>query len=290
MKTTVEERRINVGGLTTRYFTAGNDGLPLVLLHGDGESALDWSWVLPELAATHRVYAPDFPGTGDSAKPKREYSPEFLAQFVGDFLNALEIERAVLVGNSLGGLVALRLALSRFKQVVALALVDSSGLGQSVSPLLSHLTVPWYGEVAIAWAKTPLGAKQRAWSRAALLFAHPSKVPEAWVEEQERMALLPGFLEASLSSLRAQLDIFGQRQVLLDSLRQLQMPTLVVWGTDDLVLPKDQAQAAVSRLQQGHLALIPDCGHIPQVERPELFTDKLSKFLAGVAFSQAQNL
>jgi 4,5:9,10-diseco-3-hydroxy-5,9,17-trioxoandrosta-1(10),2-diene-4-oate hydrolase len=87
-----------------------------------------------------------------------------------------------------------------------------------------------------------------------------------------------------VSSLRAQLNVFGQHQVLLDSLPQLQMPTLVVWGTDDLVLPKSQGQDAVSRLQQGQLALIPDCGHLPHVERPELFTEELSKFLAGVGF------
>jgi 4,5:9,10-diseco-3-hydroxy-5,9,17-trioxoandrosta-1(10),2-diene-4-oate hydrolase len=168
--------------------------------------------------------------------------------------------------------------------VAALALVDSAGLANSVSPLLSHLTLPWYGEAAITWCKTPLGAKQRAWSRAALLFAHPTQVPGAWLAEQERMALLPGFLEASLSSLRGQVSLLGQHEVLLDSLPQLKMPTLVVWGTSDLVFPKDQAQAAVSRLQQGHLALIPDCGHLPHVERPEPFTAALSQFLTGVAF------
>ncbi len=281
----VEERRINVGGLTTRYFTAGNDGLPLVLLHGVSASALDWSWVLPKLAARHRVYAPDFPGYGESAKPNREYTPEFLKQFVVDFLDALGIERAVLVGNSLGGLVSLRFALSRPEQVAALVLVDSSGLGYAVNPALSQLTLPLYGEAAIAWCQTPLGAKQRSWLRTSLLFARPSQVPDVWLEEQERMAQMPGFLKATVSSLRAQLNIFGQYQVLLDSLGQLQMPTLVVWGTDDLVLPKEQGQDAVSRLQQGHLALIPDCGHLPHIERPELFTDELSKFLAGVAFS-----
>ena len=284
MKTAIEERRINVGGLTTRYFTAGNDGLPLVLLHGDSASALDWSWVLPKLGATHQVYAPDFPGFGESAKPNREYSLEFFKQFLGDFLDALGIERAVLVGNSLGGLISLRFALSHPEQVAALVLVDSSGLGYAVSPALSQLTLPLYAETAIAWCQTPIGAKQRSWLRTSLLFAHPSQVPDAWLEEQERMALLPGFLEASLSSLRAQLNVFGQHQVLLDSLGQLQMPTLVVWGTDDLILPKSQGQDAVSRLQQGQLALIPDCGHLPHVERPELFTHELSKFLAGVAF------
>jgi 4,5:9,10-diseco-3-hydroxy-5,9,17-trioxoandrosta-1(10),2-diene-4-oate hydrolase len=288
VKTAVEEQRINVNGFITRYFTAGSDGPPLVLLHGDGTSALDWSWVLPTLAATHRVYAPDFPGFGNSAKPTNiNYSLELLAQFVVDFLNALEVERAVLVGNSLGGLVALRLALSRPEQVTALTLVDSSGLGYSVSPLLSQLTVPWYGETMSAWCRTPLGAKQRSWLRAALFFADIKRVPAAWLAEQERMAQMPGYFEATLSSLRAQLNVIGQREVLLDSLPQLQMPTLVVWGTDDLVFPKEQAQDAVSRLKQGHLALIPDCGHLPQAERPELFTAALSKFLTEVASQTA---
>lgn len=98
------------------------------------------------------------------------------------------------------------------------------------------------------------------------------------------MALLPGYMEATLSSLRAQLNVIGQREVLLDSLPQLNMPTLVVWGADDKIFPKEQAQAAVSRLKQGHLALIPNCGHLPQVERPELFTAALSEFLTKVSF------
>jgi 4,5:9,10-diseco-3-hydroxy-5,9,17-trioxoandrosta-1(10),2-diene-4-oate hydrolase len=93
---------------------------------------------------------------------------------------------------------------------------------------------------------------------------------------------MPGFLQATLTSLRAQLNVFGQHQVFLDSLGQLPMPTLVVWGTEDVVLPKEQAHDAVSRLKQGHLALIPDCGHLPHVERPEMFSAELSQFLAGV--------
>ena len=282
MKTAIEERRININGLTTRYFTAGNEGPPLVLLHGDAASALDWSWVLPKLAATHRVYAPDFPGFGDSAKPSREYSPEFLKNFLVDFLDAIEVERVILVGNSLGGLVALRFTLSHPEQVAALVLVDSSGLGHSVTPLLSQFTLPGYGEAMIAWCNTPLGAKQRSWLRATLFFAQPSKVPNAWLREQERMSLMPGFLEATLSSLRAQLNVFGQYQILLDSLPQLKMPTLVIWGTDDLVFPKEQAEAAVSRLLKGHLSLIPSCGHLPHVERPEHFSAALSQFLTEV--------
>jgi len=276
----VEKQQIDVGGLNIRYLTAGNEDLPLVLLHGVGDSAVDWSWVVPALGSRHRVLAPDFPGSGDSAKPQREYSLEFLTQFLADFLNTLELQRVILVGNSLGGLIALRFALSNPERVAALVLVDSMGFSQLVNPVLSNLTLPWYGELAIAWSKTPLGAKQRAWSRAALLFANPFKVPAAWLAEQERMGLLPGFLEANLSILRSQLYVLGQRQVVLESLPQVQMPTLVVWGTNDLVLPNYQAEDAVKRLQQGHLALIPDSGHLPQVERPELFTDALNQFFA----------
>ncbi|PIG92208.1 alpha/beta fold hydrolase [Gloeocapsopsis sp. IPPAS B-1203] len=282
MNTVVKEQQINLNGFTIRYFTAGEDGLPLVLLHGNAASAIDWSWVLPRLANQYRVYAPDFPGFGDSSKPNLNYSLDFLTQFVSDFLNALNIEKAVLAGNSLGGIVALRFALSNSDRVASLVLVDSSGLGYAVTPLLSQLTLPGYGEIMIAGCKTPLGAKPRSWLRATLLFTHPGKVPAIWIAEQERMSLLPGFLEASLSALRAQLNFIGQREVLLDTLNQLTIPTLVVWGTNDSVFPKYQAETAVSRLQRGQLALIPDCGHLPHVERPDLFSNAVNQFLVEV--------
>lgn len=104
----VQEQRINLNGLSVRYFQTGSEGLPLVLFHGTGESALDWSWVLPKLGEKYHVYAPDFPGNGESAKPIREYSVEFLTQFAIDFINEIGIERAVIAGNSLGGLICLR--------------------------------------------------------------------------------------------------------------------------------------------------------------------------------------
>ncbi len=86
----MQERRIDVDGLPTRYLTAGDDGPPLVLLHGVGDNALDWRWVTPALARSHRVYAPDLPGAGESAKPEdADYSPVFFERFVAAFLDAL---------------------------------------------------------------------------------------------------------------------------------------------------------------------------------------------------------
>ena len=275
----VQEREIEVEGVPTRYLTAG-EGSPLVLLHGVGDNALDWRWVIPTLARDHRVYAPDLPGSGGSAKPAVDrYSPVFFERFVGAFLDALGVERAAVVGNSLGGLAGLRFALSEPERVAALSLVASAGLGRKVSPALRSLSLPGYGGIAVAWGRRRPGAAQRALGRSALLFAHPWRVPQEWLKEQYRLAKLPGFLKAQLATVRAQVGLRGQREVLLDRLPDLQTPTLVVWGERDRVLPPSQAHEAITRLPNGSLELIPNCGHLPQVEHPERFASSLARFL-----------
>ncbi len=273
----VEERNVEVGGLSVRYLSAGT-GPPLVLLHGAGDNALDWRWVMPDLAATHRVYAPDLPGSPMSARPAADYSPAFFERFVACFLDALGIERAAIVGSSLGGLIALRLALFEPARVTALVLVDSAGLGRAVSPALRSLALPGYGKLAVAWSKTPPGALQRALGRAVLLFARPRRAPQEWLKAQYRLGRTPGFLEAQLAAVRAQVGLRGQREVLLGRLPGLEIPTLVVWGARDRVFPESQATDAVARLQDGSLSLIPDCGHLPHVECPDLFVATLARF------------
>jgi pimeloyl-ACP methyl ester carboxylesterase len=226
----VEEHKVEIDGLTIRYLAAG-EGPPMVLLHGAGDNALDWRWVMPALAATHRVYAPDLPGSPDSARPPADYSPAFFGRFVAGFLDALGIERAAMVGNSLGGLVALRVALSEPARVRALVLVDSAGLGSAVNPAFTSVNVPGLGEAAMPFWRTPVGAYQRAWGRTALLFAHPpGSVLREWLAEQCRLALWPGYLEAHVTALRALVDPFGQREVLVTRLASLKISTLVVWG------------------------------------------------------------
>ena len=264
-----------------RYLTAG-EGPPLVLLHGAGDNALDWRWVMPALAITHRVYAPDLPGSPDSARPVADYSPAFFERFVAAFVDALNIERATFVGNSLGGLIALRLALSEPTRLTALVLVGSAGLGREVNPVFASVNVPGLGEAAIPYWRTPVGACQRAWGRTALLFAHPSgSVPREWLAEQRRLALSPGYLEAHLTVLRALVSPLGQREVLVDRLPDLEIPTLVVWGRRDRMFPESQAKVTLSRLQKGSLVLIPDCGHMPQVECPDRFLAAIGEFLVG---------
>jgi len=275
----VEEQSTDVGGMPTRYLWAGTTGSPLLLLHGVGDNAFDWRWVMPALASTHRVYAPDLPGSGGSARPLDDYSPAFFTRFVAAFLDALGVDHAAVIGNSLGGLVGLRLALAEPQRVTALGLVSSGGLGREVTYALRSLALPGYGKLAVAWGKRRPGAAQRALGRAALVFARPRGAPREWIEEQYRLARLPGFLEAQLATLRAQVGLKGQREVLVDRLAQLERPTMVVWGTRDRVLPYSQAKEAFSRLAEGYLELIPECGHLPQVEQPERFVSGLRQFL-----------
>jgi pimeloyl-ACP methyl ester carboxylesterase len=279
MNVTVEKQDLEIDGMPIRYLAAG-EGPPVVLLHGAGDNALDWRWVMPTLAASHRVYAPDLPGSPDSARPAADYSPAFFERFVTAFLDALDIGQATFVGNSLGGLLALQLALSEPERADALVLVDSAGLGRAINPAFTSVNVPGLGEAALPFWRTPVGAYQRAWGRTALLFAHPPEsVPHEWLAEQCRLALSPGYLEAHLTVLRALVDPAGQRKVLVDQLPLLKIPTLVVWGARDRVFPQSQAKEAVAQLPEGSLTLVPECGHMPHVECPDLFLAALDDFL-----------
>ena len=273
----MEQRSIQIEGLPIRYLSAG-DGPPMVLLHGAGDNALDWRWVLPVLSRTHRVYAPDLPGSPDSARPAADYSPAFFERFAAAFADALGLGSAAFVGNSFGGLVALRLALSEPERVSALVLVDAAGLGRAVNPVFTSVNVPGLAEAAMPFWRTRAGAYQRAWARTALLFASPARVPREWIAEQCRLARSPGYLEAHVSVLRGQVSLGGQREVLVDRLPFLEMPTLVVWGERDRVFPKSQAEEAAARLGEGSLSLIPGCGHLPHVECPDRFAAALGRF------------
>ena len=271
-----DEEQVEIGGVPTRFLVAGK-GRPMVLLHADGDNRLDWRWVLARLATHHRVYAPDLPGFGGTTVPP-DCSPEFFEGFVYEFLDALNLDASILVGSSLGGLAALRLAMHAPDRVWALCLVSSAGLGSEVSVALRQMTVPGVGEAAIWWGQTGIGASQRLLLRLPLLFANPGCVPQPWLIEQYRLAQLSGFLDTTLAALRAQVEPKGQKQVLLNDLPRLSVPTLVLWGDRDLVVPVSQARAAARLLPCGSLKVIANTGHLPHVERPEKFVAALSGF------------
>jgi pimeloyl-ACP methyl ester carboxylesterase len=274
------DRRVVVDGVNLQYLEVGS-GPPLLLVHGHEQSATSWRWVIPVLARTHRVLALSLPGHGDSAPAVGGYAPGAdLAPLVADFLDTLRVGPLHVVGNSVGGAVVLRLALADPARVRTLTLVDSAGLGREVHPLLALDTLPMIGELAIMISRMPGGDVGRTSMSTAMLFAQPSRVPAEFFTEQHALGRRPGQLEASTAMARALFDANGQREVLLDNLPTLTMPTLVVWGGCDYVLPASHAEAAVGRLPQGRLALFADCGHLPHVECPDRFASVLSEWLA----------
>ena len=107
----------------------------------------------------------------------------------------------------------------------------------------------------------------------------PEGAPRAWLAEQYTLTRTPGFLEAMLAALRAHVLPGGQREVLLEELRALPAPTLIVWGTRDRIFPSRHAEDAAARLEGESLVFIPGCGHLPHVERPGRFAEVLGRFL-----------
>lgn len=134
---------------------------------------------------------------------------------------------------------------------------------------------------AIWWGQTGIGAAQRLLLRLPLLFANPACVPQPWLTEQYRLAQLPGFLDTTLAALRAQAEPKGQKQALTNDLPRLSVPTLVLWGDRDLVVPVSQARAAARLLPCGSLKVIANTGHLPHVERPEKFVAALPGFFTA---------
>lgn len=277
----MECKTIRVRGATIGFRECGS-GSPVVLLHGVGESSFGWLGTMAHLAPRHRVVVPDFPGSGASDPSPSGYHSHVLSELIGDFLKAVGLERAVLVGNSFGGIVALRLALNRPGQVEGLVLADSAGLGLEITPAAALVLVPWLADAVMTLALNPAGAAQRAWLRRRLYFADARRAPFEWLIDQARLGRNPDFLRATIESLRAGLAVFGQSDVVVNRLHEIQQPVLVLWGEQDGIVPVAHAHRAARMLPQGRCRTIPDCGHMPHLEQPQEFRRLLDEFLADV--------
>ena len=273
---------ITVDGVKSKLLAAGK-GPPLVLLHGDGDTPASWQWVFTALAREFRVLAPSLPGHADTDKRQENFTIAHMTSFMCSYLDGLELDRCIIAGNSLGGLLSIRLALTQPERFRGLVVVDSSGLGREIHPMLALMSMPWIGELAIAVARSPLGPGQRAVARMMQMFARFDRAPADWLAEQRRIARVPGFLEASLAAVRAGVGPWGQTELVLEELDRLTMPTMVIWGANDLVVPAVHAVRARKCLRNGQLALIPQCGHLPHVERPSEFLSAVMPFAQRAA-------
>lgn len=267
-----------VDGGPAEYLDLGR-GPVLVLVHGDGETARDWRWVAPALAAAgYRVIAPSLPGHGTTAEATSYAMPD-LSRWVGRFLDAVGIDRATVGGNSIGGLIPVHLALQQPQRVSRLVLIGSAGFGNAVNPMLGLETTPVLGEAAVAMAFLPGGPQLRAAARSQNLFAQPLRVPPEWWLDQLRFGGGKPMLTASLACKRAILDAAGQHHLILDRLPELTVPTLVIWGALDKVVPLVHGQHAAELVPNCRLEVLPLSGHVPHVETPEALLVPLLRFL-----------
>jgi len=215
------------------------------------------------------------PGFGDSDIPPHGLGMADILPFLDDFLNALTIERVSLVGNSMGGLICGHYAIARPKRVERLLMIDPAGLARDISVHFRLLSLPGLGE----WALRPNPNAGKVAARG--LFHDPTLAPAAWLEDKvvDRGPQSRTYL---LRSLRSGTNIFGLRQeiVMLDGLRRLAIPTLVMWGTHDHVVPVRHLDLVKRHLPNAQTYVFPDAGHVPMLECPKQFNRLAVEFLA----------
>jgi len=278
-------RRVSVGRIGVRCLAAGKEGDFVLLLHGGGtdSASLSWGPVIGPLAAEHRVYAPDWPGYGDSDRPHISYTMDWYIAFLRDLLDTLGIERASLVGVSMGGGIALGFSLAWPARVSKLVLVDSYGL-QSRAPLhsLGYLLVHLRPLSAASWA---LLAFSRAAVRSSLagVFGNAAAIPEDLVDAVWEEARKPGAGYAFRSFQRSEVRWGQLRTVYINRLREMRTPTLLIHGTEDRLVPVACALEAHRLMKQSQMELMRGCGHWPQREDPDAFNRIVLSYLSSEA-------
>lgn len=269
---------VDINGMNVHYAMAG-DGPPVVLLHGLGASHLTWQENIEALAEKFTVYAMDIPGHGDSVKEGVTYTIDASVSFTFGFLDAMGLESAALVGNSMGGLIALKSALAASDRVSHLCLIDTAGFGKEIAPFLRIMSLPFVGELAERQATRSTSNMLRQ------IFAGKNIATEALTAELVRTRSLPGARSAVLKTLREGVNIFGMKPKhrLLAQLPGLPMPIMVVWGGRDRFFPLSHAYAAADAVPSAKLLVLPDAGHWPHMQEPGVFNPELTAFLNGSA-------
>jgi pimeloyl-ACP methyl ester carboxylesterase len=239
------EHIVDVGGVKVRYIEAGeaNPGAPVVLLHGFQAGADLWyPFTFPALSGRYHVYALDLPGFGESGD-LAEYSKESYGQFLHAFLGRLGLDKVQLVGHSMGGIVAIAASAERPERVDRLVLIDSAGLPRS-GP---HWTAP----VVMLADRSTFHAK-----------------------------LYPTLLRlASQSRAMKQCLRMIREDSVYPLLSKLAMPTLVIWGSRDRVIPLEHATLFARNIAHARLTIIRGSGHMPFYQKPAPFNNLMFGFL-----------
>ena len=270
-----------IHGYRRAYIKAGS-GPVLLLIHGSGDSADRWLDVLPDLAKDHTVIAPDLLGHGESDQPRADYSIAGSANAMRDLLAVLDVERATVVGHSLGGGVAMQFAYQFPERCERICLVSTGGVAHEVTPLLRFASLP-NADLVLPLIGTPgsrmlgrltLGSLKALNTNLGLDADHLMRVFDALPDAPARRAFV--------RTLRAAIDWKGQAITMLDRCYLTQgMPTLVIWGARDAVIPVAHAHKAHAAMPGSQLEVFPDVGHFPHQDEPQRFLRLFREFYRG---------
>ncbi len=267
-----------------RAFVHVGEGPALLLIHGIGDCSDTWRNIIPDLARDHRVIAPDLLGHGRSDKPRADYSVAAYANGMRDLLSVLEVDRCTVIGHSLGGGVAMQFAYQYPERCERLVLVATGGVSHEVHPALRLAATPaadlflpllrlsparfigMSGVRLLEVLKTDLGRDAE----------HLLRMFESLPDATARRAFV--------RTIRAVVDWRGQAITMLDRCYLTRgMPTLLIWGAHDAVLPLHHGEIAHAAMPSSQLHVFPDAGHFPHHSDPARFLAVLHEFLATTA-------
>jgi pimeloyl-ACP methyl ester carboxylesterase/putative sterol carrier protein len=276
----LDQIEVQAGDVRLSTYVIG-EGPPVIALHGLGGTKISMLPVVPALAPYHRVIIPDLPGHGESEKPvSTEYSPRNYARVVRKLMDELDVKRAIVIGNSLGGRVALELAVRSPDRVRALGLLAPAVPGFRVRYVLGFTRV-----IPTEIGAVPFPLRER-WMKAAVrrLLGDPTKLPESGLdgaaEEFIRIYRNPQARMAFFDSLRHILT--EPPKPFWAHMRRIRVPVQIVWGTADRLVPVRLAPKLAGELPDAELLILPRVGHVPQFEATAETTKALTKFIAGL--------
>jgi pimeloyl-ACP methyl ester carboxylesterase len=274
-----ELKYLDLHGDRIAYQDAGSGDEALLLIHGMAGSSETWRAVIPQLAKKYRVVAPDLLGHGQSAKRRSDYSLGAFAVSLRDLLDELGISRATVIGQSFGGGVAMQFAYQHRDYCQRLVLISSGGLGPDVGWTLRLLSAPGAELILPVIAPPPVvnvGNKLRSWfSGSGIQSARGAEMWSAYSSLAD-----PQTRQAFLRTLRSVVDYRGQSVSALNRLHLTSdLPTMVIWGEQDRIIPVEHAYAVQDAWPGCRLEVLAGVGHFPHVERPSNVVALLDDFI-----------
>ena len=288
----VQSGFLDIGALRVHHMHGGR-GPAVVFVHGLGSSGyMEWRHTLESTTARHRVFAPDLPGYGRSDKPRARYTIPYFARFISRYMEERGLRAAALVGTSLGGRIALEVALERPKLVRKLVLINTLGLGRPQVRMAQMayglVTIPRVGEAvmrltrdALSWAPAAM-IRRVAGRYAGVTSDLRETMDDAYLADLREMYAADGFHNAYLSTVRSLINpraLLGGQHDVTRRLNELKIPVQLIWGANDPLFPLAHAERASSLIDRCKLTVIERAGHTPQAERPEEFNRVLHAFL-----------